>query len=162
VSKRQKQGRGAIALHWLLALPSADCWENTHPSDEIPAPKPESVDSSGVTDNVSRPTTTVYAAKGRHIGVAVVVFPGEGYRVLATGGEGTEICNWLTSRGLTRVLLKYRVAGSGPWWGNENNRRVYPKVVLRRDRAWTRRATPLSTDWGRRVREIAFRSGGAG
>jgi len=58
----------------------------------------------------------------------VVVFPGGGYRVLAMGGEGTEICDWLTSRGITCVLLKYRVPGSGPWWDAENHRRVYPKV----------------------------------
>jgi len=44
------------------------------------------------------------------------------------GGEGTEICDWLTSRGITCVLLKYRVPGSGPWWDAENHRRVYPKV----------------------------------
>jgi acetyl esterase/lipase len=71
---------------------------------------------------------TVYAAKGRNTGVAVVVFPGGGYRFLAMDLEGTEICDWLTSRGITCVLLKYRVPGSGPWWDTENKRRVYPKV----------------------------------
>mgnify|MGYP003694159647 CR=1 FL=1 len=38
--------------------------------------------------------------------------------------EGTEICDWLTSRGITCVLLKYRVPGSGPWWDDENHRRA--------------------------------------
>jgi acetyl esterase/lipase len=71
---------------------------------------------------------TVYAAQDRNTGVAVVVFPGGGYRALAMGGEGTEICDWLTSHGITCVLLKYRVPGSGPWWDDENKRRVYPKV----------------------------------
>jgi acetyl esterase/lipase len=71
---------------------------------------------------------TVYAASGRNTGLAVVVFPGGGYRALAMGGEGTEVCDWLTSRGITCVLLKYRVPGSGPWWDEENKRRVYPKV----------------------------------
>ena len=71
---------------------------------------------------------TVYAAKGRNTGAAVVVFPGGGYRFLAMDLEGTEICDWLTSRGITCVLLKYRVPGSGPWWDEENHRRVYPQV----------------------------------
>jgi len=59
-------------------------------------------------DNVSQPTLTVYSPKGTTTGVAVVVFPGGGYNVLAIDLEGTEICDWLTSRGITGVLLKYR------------------------------------------------------
>jgi acetyl esterase/lipase len=59
--------------------------------------------------NVSQPTMTVYSPKGTNTGVAVVVFPGGGYMCLAIDLEGTEICDWLTSRGITAVLLKYRV-----------------------------------------------------
>ena len=36
--------------------------------------------------NVSRPTMTVYPPKGKSTGVAVVVFPGGGYKVLAIDG----------------------------------------------------------------------------
>src|SRR5207244_2953001 len=64
--------------------------------------------------NVSRPTMTVYSPKGKNTGVAVVVFPGGGYSVLAIDLEGTEVCDWLTSRGITCVLVKYRVPDSGP------------------------------------------------
>jgi len=59
--------------------------------------------------NVTHPTMTVYSPKGTNTGVAVVVFPGGGYTCLAMDLEGTEICDWLTSRGITAVLLKYRV-----------------------------------------------------
>jgi len=59
--------------------------------------------------NVSRPTMTVYSPKGKNTGVAAVVFPGGGYNCLAIDLEGTEICDWLSSRGITAVLLKYRV-----------------------------------------------------
>ncbi|HEY4256857.1 MAG TPA: alpha/beta hydrolase [Candidatus Udaeobacter sp.] len=62
-----------------------------------------------VVDNVSRPTITVYSPKGKNTGAAVVVFPGGGYYILAIDLEGTEVCDWLTSRGITAVLLKYRV-----------------------------------------------------
>jgi len=65
-------------------------------------------------DNVSRPTMTVYSPSGKNTGVTVVVFPGGGYYVLAIDLEGTEACDWLTSRGITCVLLKYRVPDSGP------------------------------------------------
>src|ERR1041384_4560369 len=42
--------------------------------------------------NVARPTMTVYPPKGTNTGVAVVVFPGGGYNVLAIDLEGAEIC----------------------------------------------------------------------
>jgi len=72
-----------------------------------------------VVENVSRPTMTVYAPKGKNTGAAVVVFPGGGYQVLAIDLEGTEVCDWLTSKGITCVLLKYRVPAprSAPYWG---------------------------------------------
>ncbi len=65
--------------------------------------------------NVSVPTLTVYAPKGKNSGAAVVVFPGGGYQILAIDLEGTEVCNWLNSVGITCVLLKYRVPDSGPY-----------------------------------------------
>src|SRR5260221_2703099 len=64
-------------------------------------------------DNVSQPTMTVYSPKGRNTGTAVVVFPGGGYKILAIDLEGTEVADWLTSKGITCVLLKYRVPGLG-------------------------------------------------
>jgi acetyl esterase/lipase len=54
---------------------------------------------------------TVYSPIGKNTGAAVVVFPGGGYRILAIDLEGTEVCDWLTSKGITCVLLKYRVPG---------------------------------------------------
>lgn len=60
-------------------------------------------------ENVSRPTMTVYPASGTNTGAAVVVFPGGGYQILAIDLEGSEVCDWLTSKGITCVLLKYRV-----------------------------------------------------
>lgn len=60
-------------------------------------------------DRVSQPTMTIYRPTGHNSGAAVVVFPGGGYNVLAIDLEGTEACDWLVSKGITCVLLKYRV-----------------------------------------------------
>jgi acetyl esterase/lipase len=60
---------------------------------------------------VSRPTMTVYSPQGRNTGAAVLVFPGGGYLDLAIDLEGTEVCDWLSAKGITCVLLKYRVPG---------------------------------------------------
>lgn len=65
--------------------------------------------------NVTRPTITLYSPKGENTGVAILVFPGGGYATLAIDLEGTEACDWLTSRGVSCVLLKYRVTDIGPF-----------------------------------------------
>jgi acetyl esterase/lipase len=74
---------------------------------------------------VSQPTMTVYSPTGKNTGAAVVVFPGGGYQILAIDLEGTEVCDWLTSKGITCVLLKYRVPGEEKYRVPED--REYPK-----------------------------------
>ena len=60
--------------------------------------------------NVSVPTLTLYRpSKTQDTGAAVVVCPGGGYSILAMDLEGTEVCQWLNSIGVTGILLKYRV-----------------------------------------------------
>jgi acetyl esterase/lipase len=64
--------------------------------------------------NVTKPMITVFKpAKDQDTGAAVVVCPGGGYGILAYDLEGTEVCQWLNSIGVTGVLLKYRVPGRG-------------------------------------------------
>ena len=74
------------------------------------SPKPQFAGKpvTGIYD-VSRPTMTLYAPSGKNTGAAVLVLPGGGFEVLAIDLEGTEACRWLTSNGITCILLKYRV-----------------------------------------------------
>lgn len=107
-------------------LQQVPIWPGAVPN-ALPNPPPEAVGSDWPkVTNVSEPTMTRYPPKGHNTGVAVVVFSGGGYQMLAMDLEGTEICDWLTSRGITCVLLKYRVPNSGPTW--VDNHRYYPKV----------------------------------
>jgi len=78
--------------------------------------------------DVSRPTLTVFSPSGKNTGAAVVVFPGGGYKVLAIDLEGTEVCDWLTSKGITCVLLKYRVPNSG--MHGDGRRQIKPKAPM--------------------------------
>lgn len=75
---------------------------------------------------VSQPTMTVYPPTGKNTGVAVIVFPGGGYEILAIDLEGSEVCDWLVSKGIPCVLLKYRVPAprSAPNWG------AYPQSAM--------------------------------
>lgn len=66
-------------------------------------------DTSEAAWDVSVPTMTVFPPKGRRSRAAIVVFPGGGFRAVVVTKQGTEICNWIASRGITCVLLKYRV-----------------------------------------------------
>jgi acetyl esterase/lipase len=64
---------------------------------------------------ISDPTITVYRpVRTRETGTVVVVFPGGGYSILAMDLEGTEVCEWLNSIGVTAILLKYRVPDPFP------------------------------------------------
>ncbi len=59
--------------------------------------------------DISVPEMTIYPADGNKTDAAVLVFPGGGYRVLAWDLEGTEVCEWFNSIGVTCGLIKYRV-----------------------------------------------------
>jgi len=78
--------------------------------------------------NVSQPTMTIYSPTGKNTGTAIVVFPGGGYKILAIDLEGTEVCDWLTSDGITCVLLKYRVPDSGMHWDERCRCQKSPKA----------------------------------
>ncbi|HEY6092893.1 MAG TPA: alpha/beta hydrolase [Gemmatimonadales bacterium] len=112
-------------------------WPGAVP-DSFPIAKPETVAVTGsdhlvagkpytYVQNVTHPTITVYSPNGTNSGAAVVVFPGGGYQILAMDLEGTEVCDWLTAKGITCILLKYRVPHSGPSWQRDCNCRINPK-----------------------------------
>jgi acetyl esterase/lipase len=89
-------------------------WPGVVPDvQSVPGPETQ---TQGAVTNVTRPTMTVYAPNGKSTGAAVVVFPGGGFQMLAIDLEGTEVCDWLTSRGVTCVLLKYRVPSTPYDW----------------------------------------------
>jgi len=84
-------------------------------------------DRSETVLNVSRPTMTIYPPKGRNTGAAIIVFPGGGFRAVAITLEGTEVCDWITARGMTCILSKYRVPGSNHYWNPQCRCVIDPK-----------------------------------
>ena len=81
--------------------------DTTKPEPSTPPGSPNYIIRLG---NVSKPTIAVYKPPAdKDTGAAVVVCPGGGYSILAMNLEGTEVCEWLNSLGMTGVLLKYRV-----------------------------------------------------
>lgn len=101
-------------------LPVISLWPGQAPGEKATLPpesdltKPNEGMVAGrrvtIIGNVSHPTLTIYRPDpAKDTGAAVVVCPGGGYYVLAIDLEGTEVCEWLNSIGVTAVLLKYRV-----------------------------------------------------
>lgn len=70
---------------------------------------PERKDAIRIT-NVSRPTLSVFPASSDCSGPApaMIVCPGGGYGYVVMDKEGTEVAEWLSSNGITAVVLKYR------------------------------------------------------
>jgi dienelactone hydrolase len=66
-------------------------------------------------DRTDVPSLTVFAPdRAKANGVGVIVCPGGAWRVLAWEHEGINPARWLTARGYTAFLLKYRVLGTPP------------------------------------------------
>lgn len=118
--------RACFAFFLATSLPAAEAvkvielWKGAAPGDsgnigeEHDTSKPGDHQVAGKPvvrlGNVSKPTLTLYRpASNLDSGAAVLVCPGGGYNILAMDLEGTEICEWLNSLGVTGALLKYRV-----------------------------------------------------
>jgi acetyl esterase/lipase len=82
-------------------------WPNGAP-DHNGLQGPESVKSC--VGNISVPTITVYRPPAeKATGAAVVVMPGGGYGVVCVSIEGMPMVEKLNERGITAVMLKYRL-----------------------------------------------------
>jgi len=65
-----------------------------------------------VVTNVSTPTMEVYQAKNPN-GTSVIVAPGGGLYALSINSEGRDVAKWLTKKGITVFVLKYRLVPTG-------------------------------------------------
>lgn len=116
----------SIAIAWSTGSFAAEpfkvvsLWPETAPGEKAGADQEE--DTTKASDNlvggrrlirlgkVTKPTISIYRPPAdKDTGAAVLVCPGGGYHILAMDLEGTEVCEWLNSVGVTGILLKYRV-----------------------------------------------------
>ncbi len=84
-------------------------WPEGPPGQMIikPAAKDGKAPNPSVITNITDPTITIYKPEKPN-GTAVVVAPGGGFRFLSIKHEGTLVCEWLNTLGVTGVLLTYR------------------------------------------------------
>jgi acetyl esterase/lipase len=110
--EQKKQARQTKVTKSSIEHSQIPIWSKSIPDSELVTGAETYND--GMIKNVSKPTITIYSPKEKNTGTAIIVFPGGGYNQLAIELEGSEICEWLASIGVTGILLKYRVPASGP------------------------------------------------
>lgn len=87
--------------------------------------------------NIAKPSILIYSPKEEiNTGTAVVIAPGGGLRVNSIETEGTMVADWLVKKGITAIVLKYRLVPSnkGKVAGDYNQKqellqKVFPYAI---------------------------------
>ena len=137
-AKNAPPGRTIGVWQPASGLSQLPIWPGSPPDGTLRPQPPESVDtykeppeightSQAVLD-IAIPTMTIVPPKGRNTGTAVIVFPGGGFQKVFIDLEGFEICDWLTARGITCIVSKYRAPGGNDYWDDALRRQITPKI----------------------------------
>ena len=148
----------SLLLLLLAVSPLHAEWQNLWPGEAPGAKRPvagtETVKKGGRITGVEVPQYFLHKpAAEKANGAAVVIFPGGGYSHLASVHEGKEYAEWLTQRGFTAIVVKYRV-GAGLGY-------QYPVPFLDARRA-IRTVRSKATEWGVKPDRIGVMGSSAG
>lgn len=109
---------GALAAGESVQPAEVVLWPGVEPD---PALGPETVKQRGTPErsdrslgNVTRPTLAIFPAAGEGRRPAIVICPGGGYGSLAYDKEGEDVARWLAPRGITGLVLRYRLPRGAP------------------------------------------------
>lgn len=102
---------------WLAVIGSAfagdwvPLWNGEAPGAAKPADGSEWSTEKGQFGKIEQPEYLLFPASGeQRNGQAVVIFPGGGYSSLMIEREGLRYAEWLNQRGITAMVVKYRVS----------------------------------------------------
>lgn len=136
-------------------------WSDFAPGEKENRPDGEQPQNDGFAriQDVTCPTISVYRPKADtpKSDCCMIIFPGGGYQILAYDHEGIKIADYLAERGITCVVLKYRVP------------RRYPEPNKKHVAAWqdVQRAVRVvrshAGEWGfdpEKIGVIGFSAGG--
>lgn len=92
---------------WPGPAPGTPDWAGPEETADVQLPNLGKV---RIITNVTVPTVTIFRPPaGKANGTAMVVVPGGAFRALPWDLDGLETAKWLTRRGITAFVLKYRV-----------------------------------------------------
>jgi len=147
-----------LALLALVVTASADwqpLWSGEAPGAKRPPAGTEKVAEGWRFSDIEVPQYFAYPApKDKNTGQAVVIFPGGGYGILAMNHEGHDYAKWLNERGITGVVVKYRV-------GNPDLGYQFPVPFLDARRA-IRTVRAHAAEWGVDPKKVGVMGSSAG
>ncbi len=126
-----------------IAQTTFDLYPGKIPNSK-PSPNEEKTevhDGITIVSKITHPTLTVFLpAKERVNGTAVIVVPGGGYWINASGHEGIDVAKKLNESGIAAIVLKYRIPNDATM----ENKEIGPlqdaqqaiKVVRQRASEW--------------------------
>jgi len=134
---------------------TVDLWPGGKPPGQTVEPGPDTVTGKGGRvrlTNITRPQISVYLPpKEKNTGTALIIAPGGGFKDLGWSFEGETMADWCNKRGVTGIILKYRVPNNAQGASHDGQR----AVGLVRSRA---------KEWGidpKKIGMIGFSAGGA-
>lgn len=144
----------------ILAMNASAQWTNLWPGEAPGARQPpagtETTADGGRLGNIEVPQYQVYLPeKEKATGAAVIIFPGGGYGILASDHEGRQYAEWLNTRGIAGIVVKYRVSG------NQALGYQFPVPFLDARRA-IRTVRAKATGWGIDRKKIGVMGSSAG
>ena len=99
-----------------LPLWPADAIPNDLHRRDIPERSYINADSVLIVTDITEPTLSIYLPdKETATGAAVLIIPGGGYWIVATGHEGEDVARWFNTLGIAAGVLKYRLPDERLW-----------------------------------------------
>ena len=95
----------ALGADWV------DLWPGEAPGAKRPKVGTETTGGGWRFSNIEVPQYTLFKAEKPN-GTGVVVLPGGGYAMLAADHEGKQVGEFFAKRGVTAIVVKYRVSGN--------------------------------------------------
>lgn len=96
----------------LMAEDWKPLWEGDAPGAPRPPEGTETIGDGWRYGHIEQPQYVFHPApEGGRTGQGVVIFPGGGYTILAMNHEGHDYAKWLNERGISAMVVKYRVSG---------------------------------------------------
>lgn len=145
-----------IASSMIASAEWLPLWPGEAPGGAKPSVLKPSEGEGGRLTDIAVPQYELHQPEAsRRSGAAVIILPGGGYTILAMSHEGKDYAKWLNERGITAILVKYRVSGK------DEAAYQFPVPLLDARRA-IRTARSKAAEWGIDPKKIGVMGSSAG